>query len=1155
MRILTKVRQSAESKIQSITEEKLCDKKIMKKALKILIIITFYAYCQISTLIFAGNSLEFIENRGQIVDMEGNLRPDILYVGDGGGAKIYLREGMVSYVMSEVEGLEEIEELKEEIEHERNEIEKKKKQEKLAALEANAKLKVHRVDMEFVNANINTSVRVKEPTQGYFNYYLGHCPEGITRVKAHRKVIYENMYPNIDVVFYGGIKEGMEYDFVVKPGGNVEDIRLRYKGAEGKIQDAGYKMQDTDGIEIKEGKLHIKTSLGEIKEEIPEVYQIIDGERVAIEAAYKLVGNEVKIVVGDYDKSKSLIIDPWITYYGGSNWEDGYGIATDGNGNVLITGETYSFDFPVSSGAFQTSFGGWKDAFVVKFEPAGSRLWATYYGGGDEDVGYGIATDGNNNVLITGFTWSSNFPVTGGAFQTSNAGAEDAFVVKFDSSGSQLWATYYGGSSYENSWGGCIATDGNDNVLITGYTWSNDFPVTAGAFQTTYAGSEDAFVVKLDGVTGDTLWATYYGGSSYDEGFGIVTDGSGNVLITGRTRSTNFPVTAGAFQMSKAGVSSGYDAFVVKLDTAGDMLWATYYGGSGNEEGYGIATDGSGNVLITGWTYSTDFPVTAGAFQTSNAGVFWNDAFVVKLDPAGDTLWATYLGGSSYDEGYGIAVDDSDNIFVGGDTYSTDFPATPCAFQTVKNGPAGTPYEDNCMVKFDPNGNLVCGTYLGGSEHDEMWPGENIAVYGGIVYMTGWTPGNYPVTSGAFQTSHGGGHDVWIAQLCDDCTMNCSLPLTINASAFPDTICKDSCINLSSSVAGGCGLSFSWTSIPPGFTSSAQDTVACPDTTTIYIVTIDDGDTTATDSVTVVVLPAPIVYLGADTTICAGDSVILDAGNPGFSYNWSTGENTQPITVNSAGTYWVVVDNGGCIEIDTINISVIPLPIAINDTSICAGDSIILDAGNPGATYLWSTGDTTRTITVDTPGTYWVEINDSGCIRIDTVVISLGTTLSVNLGADKSICAGDSIILDAGNPGASYGWSTGKSTQKITVNTVDTYWVKVDDGGCIGNDTININIKDCDTTENTFFIPNSFSPNDVGDNDILFVRSSGIKNIKLFIYNRWGEKVFETYDINKGWDGTFKRKKLNTDVFAWYAEVEFVDGDRIYRKGNVTLIK
>jgi len=982
------------------------------------------ALFQISILTFAGNNLEFIANKGQIIDMEGNLRLDILYVGDGGGAKIYLREGGVSYVMSEVEGLEEIKELEEEIEHEKDEIEKKKKQEKLAALEANAKLKVHRVDMEFVNANIaslssfsNVSVRVEEVTQGYFNYYLGHCPEGITGVKAHQKVIYENMYPNIDVVFYGGKEKGMEYDFVVKSGGNTENIKLRYKG--------------TDGMEVEEGqptafhpkgeKLKIKTSLGDIIEEIPEVYQIIDGERVAIEAAYKLVDNEVKIIVGDYDKSKELIIDPWITYYGGSNDEWGHGTAADGSGNVVITGRTNSINFPVL-GAFQTGNAGGYDAFVVKFDSMGNRLWATYYGGTNNDYGYGIATDDGDNILITGYTTSTDFPVAG-AFQANyGGGLYDAFVVKFDAAGSQLWATYYGGNVGEIGYG--IATDNNSNVLITGWTGSANFPVSPGAFQTIYGGGlilkGDAFIVKFD-AGGNRLWATFYGGSVLigDEGHSIATDDSGNVVITGQTGSADFPVTPGAFQTTHAGGS--YDAFVVKLDSAGNQLWATFYGGAVKDEGYGIATDGSGNVVITGITLSTDFPVTTGAFQTGYAG--GSDAFVVKFDAAGNQLWGTYLGGTDTEEGFGgVAVDGSDNIYVCGDTYSADFPgATPTGFQPAFGGD-----EDNYMVKFDPNGDLACGTYLGGSGHDEMWyAANNIAVYGGVVYMAGWNMlGNYPVTAGAYQTTSGGGIDAWIAQFCDDCTLICFPPLIINGSAVPNTICEDSCTNLGASAVGGTGTyTFSWTSIPTGFTSSTQNPgIICPGTTTTYIVTVDDGATTETDSVTVVVLPAPIVDLGADQSICLGANVTLDAGNSGASYQWSTGENTQAITVDA----------------------------------------------------------------------------------------------------------------------------------------VDIYWVEVNDGGCMGSDTININVEVCDTTEPVFFIPNSFSPNDDGDNNILFIRGSGIKSIKLFIYNRWGEKVFETNNISEGWNGTYKNKKLNAGVFSWYAEVEFEDGNnpgQIYQKGNVTLVR
>jgi len=565
------------------------------------------ALFQITTLIFAGNGLEFIENRGQIVDMEGNLRPDILFVGDAGGAKIYLRKGAISYVLTmdpEYSGTMDNEE-------EENELETWNLE-----LETIQTLRVHRVDMEFVNANVDAKTRVEEPTQGYFNYYLGHCPEGITGVKAYRKVIYENMYPNIDVVFYGGQdnppltppkrgipasggKEGMEYDFLIKPGGSVEDIILRYKGTDGIEISAVDSRQSRQFVgtlisKTKKEKLKIKTTLGEMQEEMPEVYQIINGERVAIEAAYELQGNEVKIVVGDYDRSKTLIIDPWITYYGGSSLDYGLGTATDGSGNVLITGGTaaVSTDFPVSPGAFQTSHaGGGYDAFVVKFDAEGKRLWATYLGGSGYDYGQGIATDGIGNVLITGYTYSTDFPVTLGAFQTSQAGFGDVFVAKLDAAGKQIWATYYGGSGRDNYSGvvegAGIATDGSNNVVIAGYTSSTDFPVTTGAFQTSYGGGGlfggDAYVVKLDGNDGYPIWATYYGGTDREYAYGIATDGSRNVLIIGSTYSTDFPVTSGAFQTSYQGGlanMNGGDVFVVKLDPAGDTLWATYYGGS-----------------------------------------------------------------------------------------------------------------------------------------------------------------------------------------------------------------------------------------------------------------------------------------------------------------------------------------------------------------------------------------------------------------------------------------------------------------------------------------------------------------------------------------------------------------------------------------------
>jgi len=374
----------------------------------------------------------------------------------------------------------------------------------------------------------------------------------------------------------------------------------------------------------------------------------------------------------------------------------------------------------------------------------------------------------------------------------------------------------------------------------------------------------------------------------------------------------------------------------------------------------------------------------------------------------------------------------------------------------------------------------------------------------------------------------------------------------VNLGPSPTALCPGDSIPLD---AGNPGASYIW--------SSGETTqIIIIDTAGTYWVEVTDiNGCQSTDTINIILNPALFVNLPNDTGICIGDSIELDAWNPGSSYQWSTGDTTRIIIVGTTGTYWVeVISPSGCTGGDTINIDINPLPTVDlgNDSSVCMRNSLVLDAGNPGASYLWSTGETNQTISVNSAGTYWVELTDTnGCQNADSINIGIDPLPAVNLGPDPAVfCIGDSIPLDAGNPGASYIWSNGKITRIIAANTAGTYWVWVTDAnGCQEVDSVSITVKDCDSTRNTFYIPNSFSPNDDGENDLLLVKGTGIKNIKLFIYNRWGEKVFESMDISKGWDGSYKGKLLNTAVFAWYAEVEFVDNNRIYRKGNVTLIR
>jgi hypothetical protein len=399
----------------------------------------------------------------------------------------------------------------------------------------------------------------------------------------------------------------------------------------------------------------------------------------------------------------------YATFLGGSDSDAANAVVADSDGAAYVTGRTRSSNFPATPGAFDGTFGGgtcsihpnsWPcpDAFVVKLNPAGSGLaYATFLGGGDWDNGDAIAVDSAGSAYVTGET-RGLFPTTPGAFQGTLGGGTcgsppntescpDAFVAKLNPAGSGLaYATFLGGSSGDT--GGGIAIDGAGNAYVTGDTASNDFPITPGAFDTSHNGWSDVFVAKLDPTGSGLAYATFLGGNTSDSGYGITVNGVGSAYVTGWTYSSDFPTTPGAFDPSYNGGYYG-DAFVAKLNPIGTGLaYATYLGGSVADLGESIALDAVGCAYVTGRTHSSDFPTTPGAFDTSyNGDDFGGDAFVVKLNLAGSGLaYATFLGGSSGDDGYAIAVDGAGSAYVTGVTWASSFPTTPGAFDPSFNG-------------------------------------------------------------------------------------------------------------------------------------------------------------------------------------------------------------------------------------------------------------------------------------------------------------------------------------------------------------------------------------------------------------------------------------------------------------------------------------
>jgi hypothetical protein len=621
--------------------------------------------------------------------------------------------------------------------------------------------------MSLVGAAHKPVVSGLDELPGKANYFIGKDrSKWRTNVPTYAKVQYENIYPGVDLVYYGNQRQ-LEYDFVVAPGADPKKIVLGFKGA--------------DKLEIDaQGELVLHASGGDIRQHKPIIYQEINGVRHAIDGGYVRKGaDRVGFQVAAYDASRPLVIDPpvvlsYSTYLGGSSEDQGLGIAVDANGNAYVTGATTSTNFPTAAGAFQTTFAG---AFVTKLNPAGSALvYSTYLGASGAGGSAGIVVDATGNAYVTGRTTSTDFPTTPGAFQTTFGGGDsDAFVTKLDPTGSALvYSTYLGGSGSEGGAG--IAVDAAGNAYVTGGATSTNFPTTTGAFQTTFASTAsynaDAFVTKLDTTGSALVYSTYLGGSDYDGGTGIAVDAAGNAYVTGGTISTNFPTTAGAFQRALASTFSFVaDAFVTKLNPTGSALvYSTYLGGGSSEIGSGIAVDAGGNAYVTGQTESFDFPTTPGAFQPVAPNSLY-DAFVTKFDATGSALvYSTRLGGSSNDVGYGIAVDADGNAYVTGGTFSDDFPATPGAFQALHVGGW-----DAFVTKLHPTGSLLLySTYLGGSggspEHGGgLDLGQGIAVdTARNAYVTGQTiSSNFPTTVGAFQTALSGGRDAFVAKIVD----------------------------------------------------------------------------------------------------------------------------------------------------------------------------------------------------------------------------------------------------------------------------------------------------------------------------------------------------------------------------------------------------
>jgi uncharacterized repeat protein (TIGR01451 family) len=644
------------------------------------------------------------------------------------------------------------------------------KQEQSKEIQVKMKQKGWVVNIRLVNSNANLKVFTRKEKKGKVNFFPGNDQsKWKTNVPTFEEVVYENVWQNIDLVFLK--KDGeLKYEFIIKPGADHEDIQLQYTGI--------------DSLSLDEaGNAIIRTPLGDLIDKAPISYQNIKTNKVDVRTSFAISANDANTIKyqvdKEYDQEYLLVIDPGLvysTYLGGTSDDDGVHIAVDTSGCAYVTGNTSSSNFPTTVGAYDTTYNGEYDVFITKINLDGSGLvYSTYLGGSDSDYAHDIAIDTSGHAYVTGYTYSTNFPTTEGAYDRTFNGYYDAFIIKLTPNGSGLvYSTYLGGSSIDRGYG--IVVDINGYAYVAGYTYSSNFPTTAGAYDTTYNGAGDVFITKINQTGNGLVYSTYLGGSRTDDGLAICIDTTGHAYVTGLTYSSNFPTTAGAYDTIFNG---GYDVFVTKLTTDGSgLIYSTYLGGTSIEHGRIIVVDSSGCVYVVGFTDSSDFPTTTGAYDTTLGGS--RDGFVTKLAPDGSGLiYSTYLGGSSDDNVRNIVIDTTGHAYVTGWTESSNFPTTAGAYDTTYNG-AG----DVFITKINQTGSgLVYSTYLGGSSIES---GGGIAIdTTGHAYVTGWTESsNFPTTAGAYDTTYNGSRDAFITKL----NLNIEADLRITKTDYPDPV-------------------------------------------------------------------------------------------------------------------------------------------------------------------------------------------------------------------------------------------------------------------------------------------------------------------------------------------------------------------------------
>lgn len=900
------------------------------------------------------------------------------------------------------------------------------------------------------------------------------------------------------------------------------------------------------------------------------------------------------VTITKYDPTGTSL--QYSTYLGGANsTEIVSSLVVNAQNELMLFGATGSNDFPVTTGAYDvtfnggvflsfaangTEYGNGTDLYVTRFNSAGTSLLASTYVGGTQNDGanqsnilaynYGdyyrgeIQVDNVGNCYIASCSYSSDFPTTTGCPQPIAGGGLDGVVFKMTPGLTALtWSTYVGGMADD----GCYALtiDNLLNVYTTGGTASTNFPVTSGTLDTTYNGGiTDGFITKIKSDGSEIMNSTFVGTTAYDQSFLIQFDKNFNLYIIGQSEGV-MPVSAGVYSNPNS------KQFIWKIDsTLSTKLFTTIFGngnGQVNISPSAFLVDGCDNIYVCGWggniltgIPTTNMPLTPNALQATTDG--FNFYLFVLAPDATSLLYATYFGGNQSQEHVdgGTSRFDKKGIVYqavcSGCGGNDDFPVTPGSWP---NTGTNVNHSFNCnegVFKFDFQAAGVSAELL-------TVPNDTVCVGTPVVFNNTstnafnyvWDFGdgsafNFTVSPSHIFTAPGNYDVMLIAVDSSGCILSDTANLVVVVLPPPVVnlgndiiLCQTPSVLLD---AGTSGSIYTWS------TGATSQTIVAT-TVGTYWVTVGNGACSDSDSINIQQVVEP--ELGADTILCVGQGVALNAPSSAVAYQWSTGATTQTIVASSAGQYWVSVNWGTCQTKDTINIATIPYPV-VNlpaTAQICPGDSILLNPGNnTDATYLWSTGEATQSASFFSGGTYSVKVSNQQCSIWDsTVVVGVAP---IPLDDYVTLCNVEKYTLDAGSAGVSYLWSTGETSQKIDIKVAGKYWVVMNTSLCTLSDTI---IVDGSLGSGVLWFPNSFTPNGDQLNDFFMVKGLDITYFQMMIFNRWGDLIFETEKLDSGWNGMRNGKLVELDVYVWKVKYKTLcDKNLVKTKiGHVSVIR